>query len=53
MDKYILNKMKNLDNFNNIQNSNNILRKFINEDLFVIDEINFNKNDYLAINNFG
>lgn len=53
MDKYILNKMKNLDNFNNIQNNNNLLRKFINEDLFVIDEINFNEDDYLAINNFG
>lgn len=53
MDKYSLNKIKNLQNYNDIQQRNNILRKLLNSDLFVIDDIEFNENDYLAINNFG
>jgi len=53
MDKYILNKIKNLENCNDVQEKNNILRKLLINNLFVIDDIEFNENDYLAINNFG
>jgi hypothetical protein len=53
MDKYILNKIKNLENFNNIQNRNNFLKDLMINNLFVIKDIEFTIEDYLSINNLG
>jgi hypothetical protein len=52
MDKYTLNKIRNLENFNTIQQRNNLLSKLIKDDLFTINDINFDETDYLSINNF-
>lgn len=53
MDKYTLNKIRNLENFNTIQQRNNLLSKLIKNDLFTINDINFDEKDYLSINNFN
>lgn len=53
MDRYVVNKLKNLENFNNVQVNNNILRKLANNNLLVFDTMEFTSEDYLALNNIG
>lgn len=51
MDNYTINKIKNLSNYNIIQKNNNIIEKLLENNLFVINSLNFTESDYLAINN--
>jgi len=53
MDQYIVNKVKNLENFNNINYNNNVLQNLIKNNIFVIDDMIFTTEDYLAVNNLG
>jgi hypothetical protein len=53
MDKFIVQKIRKINNFKSIQDNNNLLTKLIKENIIVIDDINFDENDYLALNNLG
>jgi hypothetical protein len=53
MDQYVVQKIKKLENFKTVQDNNNLLTNLIKNDIIVIDEINFDENDYLALNNLG
>jgi hypothetical protein len=53
MDQFIIQKIKKLNNFKTIQTNNNLLNYLIKNDIIVIDDINFDEKDYLALNNLG